>query len=73
MEHGWPHALPGGGIVFTVSQRGRDPHLEVLSADRQRKRLRVPISGQSHFVDSGHLVYGYLGNLMTVRFDRGSA
>lgn len=69
IEHGWPHALPGGGVVFTVSQRGRDPHLEVLSPSRQRRRLRVPIFGQSHFVGTGHLVYGYLGALMTVKFD----
>jgi len=69
IEHGWPCALPGGGIVFTVSQRGRDPHLEVLSPNRQRTRLRVPLFGQSHFVATGHLVYGYLGNLMAVRFD----
>ncbi|MSO56917.1 MAG: hypothetical protein EXQ55_08360 [Acidobacteria bacterium] len=69
MEHGWPHALPRGGVVFTVTQRGRDPHLEVLSAGGQRTRLRVPAFGQSHFVSTGHLVYGYLGNLMTVKFD----
>lgn len=69
IEHGWPCALPGGGVVFTVTQRGRDPHLEVLAPNRQRTRLRVPLFGQSHFVGTGHLVYGYLGNLMTVRFD----
>jgi hypothetical protein len=31
LEHGWPHALQGRALVFTVSQRGRDPHVEVLS------------------------------------------
>lgn len=69
LEHGWPHALPDGSIVFTVSERGRDPHLEVLSPDRQRTRLRVPIIGQAQFVDTGHLVYSFLGNLMAVKFD----
>jgi Tol biopolymer transport system component len=69
LEHGWPHALPDGSIVFTVSQRGRDPHIEVVSADRTRTRLRVPIIGQAQFVDTGHLVYSFLGNLMAVRFD----
>jgi hypothetical protein len=33
LAHEWPHALPSGGIAFTVSQRGRDPHLEVLSPE----------------------------------------
>jgi Tol biopolymer transport system component len=69
IEHGWPHALPNGPIVFTVSERGRDPHVEVLSADKARTRLRVPIIGQAQFVDTGHLVYSFLGNLMAVRFD----
>ena len=69
LEHGWPHALRDGSIVFTVSERGRDPHLEVCTADKQRTRLRVPIIGQAQFVDTGHLVYGFLGNLMAVRFD----
>ena len=71
LEHGWPHALPDGSIVFTVSQRGRDPHIEVVSIDRKRMRLRVPIIGQPQFVDTGHLVYSFLGNLMAVRFDAG--
>lgn len=69
LEHGWPHALPDGSIVFTVSQRGRDPHIEVLSPRRQRTRLRVPIIGQAQFVETGHLVYSFLGNLMAVKFD----
>ena len=69
LEHGWPHLLPGGSIVFTVSQRGRDPHLEVLSPKGARTRLRVPIIGQAQFVETGHLIYSFLGNLMAVRFD----
>jgi len=69
LEHGWPHAVPGGSLVFTVSQRGRDPHVGVLSPSKERRRLRVPISGQSQFVAVGALVYAYLGNLMAVKFD----
>jgi Tol biopolymer transport system component len=69
LEHGWPHPLPSGDVVFSVSQRGRDPHLEILSADKKRSRLRVPVIGQAQFVDTGHLVYSFLGNLMAVRFD----
>lgn len=69
IAHGWPHALPGGGVVFTVSQRNRDPHLEVVSADGTRVRLRAPVFGQSGFVRTGHLIYSYLGNLMAVKFD----
>ena len=69
LEHGWPHALPDGPIVFTVSQRGRDSHLELLSPTGQRTRLRVPIIGQAQFVATGHLVYSFLGNLMAVRFN----
>ncbi len=69
LEHGWPHMLPEGNVLFTVSQRGRDPHLEVVSKTGVRTRLQVPAIGQSQFVASGHLVYSYLGNLLAVAFD----
>lgn len=69
LEHGWPQALSDGSIVFTVSQRGRDPHIEVLSPEKRRTRLRVPIIGQAQYVQTGHLVYSYLGNLMAVGFN----
>lgn len=71
LDHGWPHALPDGSIVFTVSTRGRDPHVEVISTEKERTRLRVPIIGQAQFVETGHLVYSFLGNLMAVKFDPG--
>ena len=58
--------------MFTVSQRGRDPHVEVLSKNKERERLSVPIIGQAQFVETGHLVYSYLGNLMAVKFDAGA-
>ena len=73
LEHGWPHALPDGSIVFTVSQRARDPHLEVLSPKGERTRLRVPAIGQAQFVETGHLVYSFLGNLMAVKFSSDEA
>lgn len=69
IAHAWPHALVQGSIVFTVLQQRRDAHVEVLSRENARSRLRVPIAGQAQFVETGHLVYGYLGNLMAVRFD----
>jgi serine/threonine-protein kinase len=69
LEHGWPHALSDGSIVFTVSLRGRDARIEVMVPAGKRIRLRVPIVGQAQYVETGHLVYSYLGNLMAVRFD----
>jgi eukaryotic-like serine/threonine-protein kinase len=69
LAHGWPHALPGNALAFAVAERGRDPHVEILSPDNQRHRLRIPVAGQVQFVETGHLIYGYLGNLMAVRFD----
>ena len=77
LAHGWPHALPGGAILFTVSQRGRDPHLETLSPDpkqdaaqtpRRGGRL-VPAIGQAAFTSAGRIVYSYLGDLYAVPFD----
>jgi serine/threonine-protein kinase len=69
LAHGWPHALPAGGIVFTVSHKGRDAHLETLSASNVRGRELVPVFGQAEYVSTGHLVYSYLGDLLAVPFD----
>lgn len=66
LAHGWPHAVPGGGLVFTVAQRGRDAHLESLSG---RGARLVPAFGQAQYVSTGHLVYSYLGDLLAVPFD----
>jgi Tol biopolymer transport system component len=68
LSHGWPHALPGGAILFTVSQRGRDPHLETVSGAKRGGRL-VPAIGQAAFTSSGHIIYSYLGSLYEVPFD----
>jgi eukaryotic-like serine/threonine-protein kinase len=70
LAHGWPHAVPGGGIIFTVAQRGRDAHLEALSASNRRGGQRlVPVIGQAQYESTGHLVYSYLGDLYAVPFD----
>jgi Tol biopolymer transport system component len=68
LAHGWPQALPGGGVVFTVAERGHDPHLEVLSPSNARGRL-FPAIGQAEYESTGHLVYSYLGDLYAVPFD----
>lgn len=67
--HGWPHAVAGGGVVFTVAQRGRDPHLEMLSPSNDRSGRLVPAIGQAQYESTGHLVYSYLGNLYAVVFN----
>jgi Tol biopolymer transport system component len=69
LEHGWPHVLPDGAVLFTVTERGHDPHLEVLSMRGERTRLPVPVVGQAQFVSSGHLVYSYFGDLFVIGFD----
>jgi eukaryotic-like serine/threonine-protein kinase len=68
LAHGWPHALRGG-IVFTVSHKGRDARLETVSASNVRGRELVPALGQAEYVSTGHLVYSYLGDLLAVPFD----
>jgi Tol biopolymer transport system component len=69
LAHGWPQALPGGGVVFTVADRGHDPHLEVLSPSNARSGRLVPAIGQAEYESTGHLVYSYLGDLYAVPFD----
>jgi hypothetical protein len=55
--------------VFTVSQKGRDAHLETVSASNVRGREPVPVVGQAAYVSTGELVYSYLGDLLAVPFD----
>jgi hypothetical protein len=69
IAHGWPHALPGGALVFTVSQKGRDAHLETLDSANHRGHRLVPAYGQANYISSGHLVYSYLGDLYALPFD----
>ena len=72
IAHGWPHALPGSaGILFTISRRGRDARLAVVPASGGEPRSLLPAAGQGEYVPSGHLVYGYLGDLFVVPFDLG--
>src|SRR5438132_324014 len=66
---GRPHALPGGAILFTVSQKGRDPHLETLAPAGHRGTRLVPAIGQGEYVSTGQIVYSYLGDLYAVPFD----
>jgi len=69
IAHGWPLALPSGALVFTVSQKGHDAHLETLSVSNARASKLVPALGQAEYVATGHLVYSFLGDLFAVPFD----
>jgi len=69
IAHGWPFALPGGGLVFTVSQKGRDAYLDTLDSSNHRGHRLVPAYGHANYVSTGHLVYSYLGDLYALPFD----
>ena len=48
MAHGWPQVLPAGrGVIFTVSRRGRDSRIAVLTADGKTRQLSFPVTGQA--------------------------
>ena len=69
LEHGWPHALPTDRSCL----RSRSVGAIRTSKCSRRKGgghdCALPIIGQAQFVETGHLVYSFLGNLMAVRFD----
>jgi eukaryotic-like serine/threonine-protein kinase len=70
IAHGWPQALAKGkGVLFTVSRRGRESRIAVLTADGKVRQLMFPATGQARYLPSGHLVYGFLGELLAVPFD----
>jgi Tol biopolymer transport system component len=56
-------------VDYRGAERGRDPHLEVLSPSNTRGGRLVPAIGQAEYESTGHLVYSYLGDLYAVPFD----
>ena len=70
LEHGWPHILPNGaGVVFTITRKGHDARLAALSQDSQQWTLLTPATGGARYLPTGHLVYAFDDELLSIEFD----
>lgn len=70
LEHGWPHILPNGaGVVFTIARKDHDARLAVLSQDSQQWTLLTPATGGARYLPTGHLVYAFDDELLSIEFD----
>jgi serine/threonine-protein kinase len=70
LEHGWPHILPSGaGVVFTITRKDHDARLAVLSQESQQWTLLTPATGGARYLPTGHLVYAFDDELLSIEFD----
>jgi DNA-binding winged helix-turn-helix (wHTH) protein/Tol biopolymer transport system component len=69
--HGWPQALPGGRLLFSMWPSDDVAHtkVEVLSlSSRERRTILEGVAG-ARYLSSGHITYREKGALFAVRFD----
>ncbi len=69
LEHGWPHALPDGSIVFTVRSAAAT---RISKCSRRKESARgcaCRSSARRSLSRPDTSIYSFLGNLMAVRFD----
>jgi len=77
LDHGWPHALPGGrGVLFTVlhSPTGDATQYDIAVLDPETGAHRVLVRGVfGRYAPSGHLLYvSAEGTLLAAPFDLGA-
>ncbi|MBI3049747.1 MAG: serine/threonine-protein kinase [Acidobacteria bacterium] len=73
LDHVWPEVLPGGeAVLFTiVPTAGGIENAQIAVLDLRTREQKVLVAGgsHSHYVPTGHIVYGVAGTLRAVAFD----
>ena len=74
-NHGWPQHLAGGALVLysVAGTFGRDDNGRIVLEDTETHERKVLLQGGFHgrYVESGHLLYVYLGTLYAVELRLG--
>ncbi len=66
----YPQFLPGGkSILFTVKRGASKMHVGVLSLETGEARILIERGCNAHYTATGHLVYGWQGDMLAVPFD----
>ncbi len=70
-SHGFPHILPNGTHVLFIINTVEGNRVGVLSLESGEWRTlhQLGKGGRTHYLSTGHLVYGQTGSLLAVAFD----
>jgi eukaryotic-like serine/threonine-protein kinase len=69
-SHYWPQILPGGKtIIFTIWHNSEDIRTVAYSLETGQRWNLLKSGGHAIYVKTGHLVYGWKGDLLAVPFN----
>lgn len=69
-SHFWPQILPGGKtILFTIWHNSQDIRTVAYSLETGQRWNLLKSAGHAIYTKTGHLVYGWKGDLLAVPFD----
>ena len=69
VDHLWPDVLPGGkAVLYTAVTATGDPQIYVQSLETGEQRA-LTLGVASHYLPTGHVVYGLGGSLFVLPFD----
>jgi hypothetical protein len=68
--HYWPSVLPGGGyVLYTIYHNAEDMSIAAYSLETGKSKILIKPGSHAAYMNTGHLVYAWKGDLMAVPFD----
>ena len=72
--HRWPHALPGGAVLFTsdtaaTTEYYDDARIEVVRPATGERRVVVEQASRARYLPTGHVIFARGGSLFAAAFD----
>ncbi len=69
-SHFWPQTLPGGkAVLYTVWNSPEDMHITVYSLETGEHKTLIERGSHARYLPTGHLIYAWSGDLISVPFD----
>ena len=69
IDHGWPHALPGGRAVLFSVTTASGGSVAVVDLESGERHMVIDHAIDARYVDPGHLVFTEQDTLFATRFD----
>jgi serine/threonine-protein kinase len=69
-SHFWPQTLPGGkAVLYTVWNAPKDMLVAVYFLETGEHKILIERGCHARYLPTGHLIYGWSGDLISVSFD----
>ena len=69
-SHFWPQTLPGGkAVLFTIWNSQEDMRVEVYFLETGESKTLIERGCHARYLQTGHLIYAWGGDLISVPFD----